>query len=413
MKGTIQKIYAREILDSRGNPALEVDVITEKGVCGRAAVPSGASTGEREAVELRDMDSKRYHGKGVLKAISNIEEALLPALKGKSIYDQTALDQTMIELDGTNNKSRLGANAILGISMATARAAANMEQISLYRYLGGEQNYTLPTPHMNIINGGVHADSGIDIQEFMIVPHGALTFREAVRYGAEVYHTLKKLLKEKGYVISVGDEGGFAPGLKASEHAIQYIIQAIEETGYIPGKDISIALDAAASEFYHEGIYVFEGEQRSSKQMIAYYESLVSKYPITLIEDGLSENDWDGWKLMTNSLTNRIQLVGDDIFVTNPEILTEGIKQGIGNAILIKLNQIGTLTETLQTIQLAKKHGYGTMVSHRSGETEDTFIADLVVASNAGQIKSGALARSERLSKYNQLIRIEEELSKQ
>ncbi|UQZ81452.1 Enolase [Paenibacillus konkukensis] len=410
MKGIIKELRAREILDSRGNPTVEVDVITEEGAIGRAAVPSGASTGEREAVELRDGDPKRFAGKGVRQAVAHVERDIAAALKGRSVLNQAELDRIMLELDGTANKSRLGANAILGVSMAAARAAAAVQGVSLFRYLGGAQGGKLPRPCMNIINGGAHADSNIAIQEFMIVPVGAPTVAEGIRFGAEVYHTLKSILKSKGLVTSVGDEGGFAPRLASSEEAIQCIVQAIEQSGYKAGEHIAIALDPAASEFYKEGAYHFEGKVMDSAQMIQYYESLVDKYPIISIEDGLSEHDWAGWKLLTERLGGRIQLVGDDIFVTNPQIFAEGIAQKIGNAILIKLNQIGTVSETLQTIQMAKEAGYGIMISHRSGETEDTFISDLAVATNAGQMKTGALSRSERLSKYNQLIRIEEEL---
>ena len=408
----IEEIIAREILDSRGNPTVEVDVILESGIVGRAAVPSGASTGTREAVELRDGDKKRYNGKGVLKAVQNVEEVISPELIGIDVREQVLIDEVMIELDGTENKSRLGANAILAVSMACAKAAAKYSGLPLFKYLGGIQARLLPVPLMNILNGGVHADNRVDIQEFMIAPIGAPVFSEALRYGAEVFHTLKKVLKEKGYSTSVGDEGGFAPDLKSNEEALELIVEAIEKAGYVAGVDVYIALDPAASEFYRDEKYHLSstGEILSAEQMIELYEKWIKKYPIFSIEDGLAENDWDGWKLMTDRLGDKIQLVGDDIFVTNSEILKEGIEKGIANSILIKLNQIGTITETVNTIKLAKSSGYTCVISHRSGETEDTTIADLSVAFETGQIKTGSLSRSERLAKYNQLLRIEEEL---
>jgi len=408
----IKKIHAREILDSRGNPTVEVDVVLDNGFIGRAAVPSGASTGTREAVELRDGDKKRYLGKGVLKAVENVNKIIAPEVIGKDPSKQKEIDYLMIKLDGTDNKAKLGANAILGVSLAVAKAAAQDKGVSIYQYLGGKDAKRLPIPFLNILNGGKHADNNVDIQEFMIAPFGAPSFKEALRYAAEVYHTLKGILKSKGLSTSVGDEGGFAPNLSRNEEAIEVIIVAIEKAGYKPGKDIAIVLDPAASEFYSEGKYLLKADNKSlsSEEMVDYYAGLVSKYPIISIEDGLAENDWDGWKILTESLGNRIQLTGDDIFVTNPKILTEGIKQGIGNSVLIKLNQIGTLTETLETVSLAKKSNYTCVFSHRSGETEDSFLADITVATNAGQLKTGAPARSERLAKYNQLLRIEEEL---
>ena len=408
----IKKIHAREILDSRGNPTVEVDVVLDNGFIGRAAVPSGASTGTREAVELRDGDKKRYLGKGVLKAVENVNKIIAPEVIGKDPSKQKEIDYLMIKLDGTDNKAKLGANAILGVSLAVAKAAAQDKGVSIYQYLGGKDAKRLPIPFLNILNGGKHADNNVDIQEFMIAPFGAPSFKEALRYAAEVYHTLKGILKSKGLSTSVGDEGGFAPNLSRNEEAIEVIIVAIEKAGYKPGKDIAIVLDPAASEFYSEGKYLLKADNKnlSSQELVDYYAGLVSKYPIISIEDGLAENDWDGWKILTESLGNRIQLTGDDIFVTNPKILTEGIKQGIGNSVLIKLNQIGTLTETLETVSLAKKSNYTCVFSHRSGETENSFLADITVATNAGQLKTGAPARSERLAKYNQLLRIEEEL---
>lgn len=408
----IRKITAREILDSRGNPTVEVDVVLDNGVIGRAAVPSGASTGSKEAVELRDGDKKRYLGKGVLKAVSNVNEVIAPELIGKNPEDQSAIDSLMIKLDGTPNKAKLGANAILGVSLAVAKAAALDRGVSIFRYLGGETARRLPIPFFNILNGGKHADNNVDIQEFMIAPVGAPSFREALRMAAETYHTLKSVLKSKGLNTAVGDEGGFAPNLSSNEEAIQVIISAIEKAGYAPGKDISFVLDPAASEFYQDGKYVLKADNSrlSSKEMVGYYANLITKYPILCIEDGLAEDDWDGWQILTKEMGKKIQLTGDDIFVTNPKILAEGIKKGIANSVLVKLNQIGTLSETLKTVEMAKTAGYTCLFSHRSGETEDSFLADIVVATNAGQLKTGAPARSERLAKYNQLLRIEEEL---
>ena len=408
----IKKVHAREILDSRGNPTVEVDVTLQSGAKGRAAVPSGASTGSREAVELRDGDKRRFLGKGVLKAVDNVNKIIAPELIDKDAAKQEKIDQAMIQLDGTENKGRLGANAILGVSLAVAKASAAQADMPIYRYLGGKDAVRLPIPFLNILNGGKHADNNVDIQEFMIAPIGAPSFKEALRYAAEVYHTLKGILKANGLSTSVGDEGGFAPNLSRNEEAIEVIIAAIEKAGYKPGKDIAIVLDPAASEFYSDGKYLLKADNKSlsSEEMVDYYAALVSKYPIISIEDGLAENDWDGWKILTQKLGKKTQLVGDDIFVTNPKILAEGIKKGIANAVLIKLNQIGTLTETLETVNMAKKSGYTCMFSHRSGETEDSFLADVAVATNAGQLKTGAPARSERLAKYNQLLRIEEEL---
>jgi enolase len=409
----IAEIRAREILDSRGNPTIEVDVALESGARGRAAVPSGASTGTREALELRDGDRKRYLGKGVRKAVANVHKILAPALLGKDAADQVAVDRAMIALDGTSNKGKLGANAILGVSLAVAKAAADEAKLPLYRYLGGANAHELPVPQMNVINGGAHADNNLDLQEFMIVPAGAPTFAEALRMAAEVFHTLKALLKKKSLNTAVGDEGGFAPNLGSNEEALALIVEAIEMAGYKPGRDLALALDAAASEFYENGRYVMKGEaqaQRSSEDMIKYYENLIRRYPILSIEDGLGEQDWKGWKMLTERLGDRVQLVGDDIFVTNPEIFAKGIAEGLGNSILIKLNQIGTLTETLETIEMAKRAGYTAVVSHRSGETEDVTIADLAVGVSAGQIKTGSLSRTDRTAKYNRLLRIEEEL---
>jgi len=408
----IKKITAREILDSRGNPTVEVDAILDNSIVGRAAVPSGASTGSKEAVELRDNDKKRYLGKGVLKAVNNVNEVIAPELMGKNPEDQSAIDSLMIKLDGTENKGKLGANAILGVSLAVAKAAAQNRGSSVFRYLGGEAAHRLPIPFFNILNGGKHADNNVDIQEFMISPVGAKSFREALRMAAETYHTLKAVLKSKGLNTAVGDEGGFAPNLSSNEEAIQVIIAAIEKAGYKPGSDISIVLDPAASEFYQDGKYVLKADNSklSSEEMVDYYDRLIAKYPIISIEDGLAEDDWDGWQLLTKELGKKIQLTGDDIFVTNPKILAEGISKGIANSVLIKLNQIGTLTETLETVAMAKQAAYTCMFSHRSGETEDSFLADIAVATNAGQLKTGAPARSERLAKYNQLLRIEEEL---
>src|SRR5882762_6287531 len=409
----IDHIHAREILDSRGNPTVEADVILVDGAVGRAAVPSGASTGEHEAVELRDDDPKRFGGKGVLRAVKNINEVIAPKLKGMSAFDQSKLDRVLIELDGTPNKSNLGANALLAVSMATARAAANHQKLPLYRYLGGGGANTLPVPMMNIINGGAHADNNVDFQEFMIVPVGAPKFSEALRMGAEIFHTLKSVLKKKGYATSVGDEGGFAPNLKSNEEAIETILEAIAQSGYQTGTDALLALDPAASEFYDGQSYVFkrsDGRRLSSAQMVSFWKDWADKYPIISIEDGMAENDWDGWKALTDAIGQRVQLVGDDLFVTNTKFLRKGIELGVANSILIKVNQIGTLTETLECIEMAKSAGRTAVVSHRSGETEDTFIADLAVATNAGQIKTGSLSRSDRIAKYNQLLRIEEEL---
>ncbi|MEE8400522.1 MAG: phosphopyruvate hydratase [Desulfobacterales bacterium] len=408
----IANIKAREILDSRGNPTVEVDVALECGAEGRAAVPSGASTGKREALELRDKRSKRYGGKGVATAVKNIRDEIAPSLLGMDALDQMALDQAMIKLDGTANKSRLGANALLGVSMAAVRAAAAAHGLPLFRYLGGINARFLPMPMMNIVNGGAHAPNNLDIQEFMIVPVGAKSIAEAVRMGAETFHALKKILSSQGLSTAVGDEGGFAPNLESNEDAIKLILSAIESAGYQSGKDIELALDVAASELYKTKKYQLSSENKtmSSGQLIDYYEDLVDRYPIISIEDGLAEQDWDGWALMTDRLETTIQIVGDDIFVTNPKIFSRGIEEGVANSILIKLNQIGTVTETLNTIEMAKEAGYTTVISHRSGETEDTFIADLVVGVNGGQIKTGSLSRSDRVAKYNQLIRIEEEL---
>ncbi|MBI5050776.1 MAG: phosphopyruvate hydratase [Nitrospirae bacterium] len=405
----IIEIIAREILDSRGNPTLEVDVFLESGSHGRAAVPSGASTGQKEAIELRD-NERRYGGKGVRKAVRNVLEEIAPRLNGIDAYEQAYIDNFMIELDGTENKGKLGANAILGVSLATAKASASESEIPLYRYIGGVHAKELPVPMMNILNGGAHADNNLDIQEFMIMPAGAPYFHEAIRMGAEVFHSLKSVLKKQGLSVSVGDEGGFAPNLKSNEEALAIIIEAIEKAGYTAGKDVYLAIDVAASELYENNKYTFEGKTIDSNEMINYYDSLVKKYPILSIEDGLSENDWNGWQTMTERLGKKIQMVGDDIFVTNPKILREGIQKGIANSILIKLNQIGTLTETLETIAIAKSAGYTAVVSHRSGETEDTTLADLAVACNTGQIKTGSLSRTDRVAKYNRLLRIEEEL---
>lgn len=409
----IREIKGRQILDSRGNPTIEAEVTLDSGACGRAAVPSGASTGEKEAIELRDGDKKRWMGKGVSKAVGNISKLIAPELLGMEALDQVEIDQTMIDLDGTKTKSRLGANAILGVSLAVAKAAASETGQPLYRYLGGTNARVLPVPLMNIINGGAHADNRLDLQEFMIMPVGATRFSEAFRMATEVFHTLKALLKKKGLNTAVGDEGGFAPDLRSNEEALGLIMEAIEAAGYKPGRDIALALDCAASELYEKGRYYLEAEknpERSSEEMILYYAKLVDRYPILSIEDGLSELDWKGWKLMTEKLGKKVQLVGDDIFVTNVEIFAKGIKEGIANSILIKLNQIGTLTETLEAIELAKRSGYTAIISHRSGETEDTTIADVAVATNSGLIKTGSLSRTDRVAKYNQLLRIEEEL---
>ncbi len=410
----IKEIYAREVLDSRGNPTVEVEVYTESGAFGRALVPSGASTGEYEAVELRDGDKSRYLGKGVLNAVKNVNEIIAPEIVGYHVLDQVAIDKAMIELDGTENKGKLGANAILGVSLAVARAAADYLGVELYQYLGGFNAKQLPVPMMNILNGGKHADNTVDIQEFMILPVGAPNFREALRMGAEIFHSLRAVLKAKGYNTAVGDEGGFAPSLKSNEEALQTIIEAIEKAGYKPGEEVMLGMDVAASELFNkeDGKYHFPGEGvvRTSAEMVDFYEDLCNKYPIISIEDGLGENDWDGFKLLTERLGKKVQLVGDDLFVTNTKKLAQGIEKGIANSILIKVNQIGTLTETFDAIEMAKKAGYTAIVSHRSGETEDSTIADIAVATNAGQIKTGAPSRTDRVAKYNQLLRIEDQL---
>ncbi|QNB46858.1 phosphopyruvate hydratase [Thermanaerosceptrum fracticalcis] len=408
----IVDIYAREILDSRGNPTVEVDVTLEDGSFGRAAVPSGASTGAYEAVELRDDDQGRFLGKGVMKAVTNVNTIIAPALMEVDALDQVGIDQILLELDGTPNKGKLGANAVLGVSMAVAKAAANFVGLPLYRYIGGANAKELPVPLMNILNGGKHADNNVDIQEFMVVPMGAGSFAEALRMGTEVFHNLKSVLKKKGYNTAVGDEGGFAPNLSSNEEALEVIVEAIHKAGYKPGEDVFLALDVAATELFKDGAYHLAGEGLSmtSAQMVEYYSNLVKKYPIISIEDGLSEDDWDGWKMMTDTLGKKIQIVGDDLFVTNTEKLAKGISMGVANSILVKVNQIGTITETLNTIEMAKKAGYTAIISHRSGETEDVTIADLAVAVNAGQIKTGAPSRTDRVAKYNQLLRIEEEL---
>ena len=409
----ILSVKAREILDSRGNPTIEAEVLLDSGYLGTAAVPSGASTGSREAIELLDGDPDRYLGKGVLKAVQNVNEEIGPKIVGFEAIDQSGIDQFMIDLDGTENKSRLGANAILAVSMAVAKAAAAESELPLYRYLGGVSAFLLPVPMMNVLNGGAHADNNLDIQEFMIVPVGAPSFREALRMGAETFHHLKKVLKSKGLNTSVGDEGGFAPHLRSNEEAMEVIMQAIEAAGYRPGEDIYIALDPAASEFYENGAYELKAEAKPTKsalEMVEFYSAWADRYPIISIEDGLAEGDWEGWKALTQKLGSNLQLVGDDIFVTNTKILSRGIAEGIANSVLIKLNQIGTITETMQAINMAHRAGYTTVISHRSGETEDTTIADLAVAVGSGQIKTGSLSRSDRLSKYNQLLRIEEEL---
>jgi enolase len=409
----IEEIRAREILDSRGNPTVEAEVILESGEVGRAAVPSGASTGEHEAVELRDGDEKRYFGKGVLKAVSNVNEIIAPEIVGLDALDQVEVDGSLIGLDGTPNKSRLGANATLAVSLATARAAAAYLEIPLYQYLGGPNARTLPVPMMNIVNGGAHADNNVDFQEFMVVPVGASSFGESLRIGAEIFHTLKSVLKRKGYATSVGDEGGFAPNLRSNEEAIETMLEAINHAGYSAGKDCLLALDPAASEFYDGSHYVFkksDGRKLTSAQMVQFWRSWSDQYPIVSIEDGMAENDWDGWKALTEVLGGRVQLVGDDLFVTNTDFLRKGIELGVANSILIKVNQIGTLTETLDCIELAKTNKRTVVISHRSGETEDPFIADLAVATSAGQIKTGSLSRTDRIAKYNQLLRIEEDL---
>lgn len=411
---TITEVFARQILDSRGNPTVEVDVMLECGAVGRAAVPSGASTGEHEAVELRDGDKARYLGKGVEKAIENVNEKIVDEILGEDATQQVLIDKILVELDGTENKSNLGANAILGVSLAVAKAAAIAFDLPLYQYLGGVNAKVLPVPMMNILNGGAHADNNVDLQEFMIMPAGAPTFAEALRMGTETFHTLKAVLKSKGYNTSVGDEGGFAPDLKSNEEALQVIIEAIEKAGFKPGDDMFIALDPASSEFFDKqaGKYMLKSENKalSPAEMVDYYKGLVAKYPIVSIEDGMAEDDWDGWKIMTQELGAKIQLVGDDLFVTNTKRLKQGIDMGVCNSILIKLNQIGTLTETLDTIEMAKRASYTSVISHRSGETEDTTIADVVVATNAGQIKTGSACRTDRICKYNQLLRIEQEL---
>lgn len=408
----IVDIRAREILDSRGNPTVEVDVLLEDGAFGRAAVPSGASTGKTEALELRDGDKKRFLGKGVLKAVENVNKKIAPKLIGMDATDQVAIDNLMCELDGTDNKRKLGANAILAVSLAVAKAAAESCGLPLYRYIGGAAARVLPVPLMNVINGGVHADNDLDIQEFMIVPVRGEKFSEALRTGVEVFHNLKKILKKDGHFTNVGDEGGFAPALSSARQALDYLVKAIEAAGYKPGVDVFLALDVASSELYEDGVYHFKGEAKdfSREELIKFYEGLVSSYPIISIEDGMAENDWEGWKMLTEALGSKIQLVGDDVFTTNPSIIAKGIEKGISNAVLIKLNQIGTLTETLQAIEMTHKAGWNAVISHRSGETEDSTIADLAVATNAGQIKTGSASRSDRMAKYNQLLRIEEEL---
>ncbi len=409
----IEQVWAREIMDSRGNPTIEAEVILESGTTGRAAVPSGASTGENEAVELRDGDKLRYLGKGVLKAVENVNEKISRELEGLDALDQTQIDETMIALDGTENKSNLGANAILAVSLASARAAAAFQELPLYRYIGGTNAKTLPVPMMNILNGGAHADNNVDFQEFMVMPVGAQTFSEALRCGAEIFHGLKSVLKSRGYSTGVGDEGGFAPNLRSNEEAVETILEAIEKAGYKAGQNVMLALDPAASEFYSNGKYVFKKSDKrelSSEEMAAYWTDWCGKYPIISIEDGMAENDWAGWKNLTDSVGSDVQLVGDDLFVTNVKFLQKGIDEGAANSILIKVNQIGTLTETLDAIELARTNNMTAIISHRSGETEDTFIADLAVATNAGQIKTGSLCRSDRIAKYNQLLRIEEDL---
>lgn len=412
----IVDVYAREVLDSRGNPTVEVEVTTESGAFGRAIVPSGASTGEHEAVELRDNDQNRYLGKGVLKAVENVNEIIAPEILGYDVTDQLLIDKMMIELDGTHNKSKLGANAILAVSIAVAKAAANYYDIPLYRYFGGFSAHQLPTPMMNILNGGAHADWCIDIQEIMIMPVGAKTFKDALRMGAEVFHSLKSVLKCKNCNTAVGDEGGYAPNLESNEAALEAVMEAIQKAGYEPGKDVLLAMDVASSEFYNKATkkYVLKSEKKelTAEEMVSFYEQLVKKYPIISIEDGLDENDWEGWKVLTKRLGKKVQLVGDDLFVTNPKRLSRGIEQGVANSILIKVNQIGTLTETFEAVEMAKRAGYTAIISHRSGESEDTTIADIAVALNAGQIKTGSASRTDRIAKYNQLLRIEDELDK-
>ena len=419
MNMKINKIYAREILDSRGTPTVAAEVVLDSGVRGEASVPSGASTGENEAIELRDGDPQRYFGKGVLKAVANVNDIIAPAVVGHKVFEQMTIDRLMCEMDGTDNKSRLGANAILAVSLAVAKAAAACMKVPLYHYLGAPNSNVLPVPMMNIINGGSHSDSPIAFQEFMIRPVGASTFAEGLRMGAEVFHNLKSVLRSKGLSTAVGDEGGFAPALKGTEEALELILSAIEKAGYIPGRDMTLALDCAASEFYSEGVYdytIFEGDkgkQLTSEEQMQYLKYLIDTYPIDSIEDGMSENDWNGWKMLTSEIGGRCQLVGDDLFVTNVDYLSKGIRNGCANAILVKLNQIGTLTETLEAIAMAQRHGYKAVISHRSGETEDTTIADLAVATNSGQIKTGSLSRSERIAKYNRLLKIEQELKGQ
>lgn len=411
--GEIMDVKAREILDSRGNPTVEVEVLLDSGVWGRAAVPSGASTGEREALELRDGERERYLGKGVKRAVANVNEVIGPELLGMDALDQAMIDKTMIELDGTENKSKLGANATLGVSLAVTKAAAEEIGLPLYKYIGGTNARVLPVPMMNVLNGGVHADNNVDIQEFMIVPWGAPSFAEALRIGSELFHNLKAVLKAKGHNTGVGDEGGFAPNLSSNEEALQILVEAIERAGYGPGEDVAIAIDPAASEFYRNGLYILRAEDKPEKgheELIQFYSELVKKYPIISIEDGLAENDWKGWRVLTDVLGQKIQLVGDDIFVTNTKLIKKGIASRVANAVLIKLNQIGTLTETLEAIETATRAGYKVVISHRSGETEDTTIADLAVAVNAGQIKTGSICRTDRVCKYNELLRIEEEL---
>jgi len=405
-------IHAREILDSRGTPTVEAEVVLQSGAFGRAAVPSGASTGAHEAVELRDGDKKRFGGKGVLKAVENVNDKIYDALAGMDAEDQIEIDNAMIELDGTDNKGKLGANAILAVSMAVAKAQAEEAELPLYRYLGGTMARTLPVPMMNILNGGKHADNPIDIQEFMIMPVSATSIREAIRMGAEIFQTLKKNLKAAGHNTNVGDEGGFAPNLKTAEEALQFIVDSISDAGYKPGEDVVLALDAASTEFYKDGKYEMEGEGKSytNAQMVDYYKDLCARFPIFSIEDGMAEDDWEGWKMLTNALGDKVQLVGDDLFVTNPKRLAQGIEKGVANSILVKVNQIGTLTETLKAVDLAHRNKYSAVLSHRSGETEDTTIADIAVATNCGQIKTGSMSRTDRMAKYNQLIRIEEEL---
>lgn len=409
----IEYVHAREIIDSRGNPTVEAEIELESGARGRAAVPSGASTGENEALELRDGDKARYLGKGVLKAVENVNDVISAAILDHDALDQTGLDRIMLELDGTPNKSKLGANAMLAVSLANARAAADYLDIPLYKYLGGSGARTLPVPMLNIINGGAHADNNVDFQEFMILPWGAGSFTEGIRWGAEVFHTLKSVLKKRGYITSVGDEGGFAPSLKSNEEAIEVILEAIAGAGYKAGEQIALCLDVAASEFYRDGNYVFKKSDQSThsrEDMVKFYAGLVANYPIVSIEDGMAENDWEGWEMLTRELGAQVQLVGDDLFVTNTEYLRKGIQKGIANSILVKVNQIGTLTETMEAVEMARSHGYTAIISHRSGETEDTFIADLAVALNTGQIKTGSASRTDRIAKYNQLIRIEEQL---